>query len=97
MSETAPVSFQSNPSRRTPRWARNLFFGGAVGLVVALVLLFLLALFYGKSLGLSASQDAVVAFDLTLFHSQLVGIVGMIIGAAAGAVVGSIAHLLHRH
>lgn len=98
MSERVPVSsFQVGAGSKTPRWARNVFVGGLVGLVVALVVLFMLALSYGESMGLSGARELKVAALLTLFLSQPTSIIGMLTGAVAGAVVGSIAHLLHPH
>jgi hypothetical protein len=96
MAERAPISFQTDTGRTVPRWARNVFFGGAIGLVVGLAVVFLLALFYGKSTGLTAGECAAFACTMTVFLSQPAAIGGMVAGAAAGAVVGGIAHLL-RH
>lgn len=70
---------------------------GFIGLVVGLAVVFLLAVFYGNAIGLTAGECAAFACSMTVFLSQPAGIAGMVAGAAAGAVVGSVAHLLHRH
>jgi hypothetical protein len=98
MSGRVPVSpMPIGNGRKAPRWARNLFFGGVIGVVVALVVLFVAGLVYGKSMCLSPVEDAGFALTMTMFLSQPAGIAGMIIGAVAGAAVGSVAHFLHHH
>jgi len=96
MAERAQVSLHSGVDKPAPRWARNLFVGAAIGLVIGIGIVYVLAFVYGETLGLTVGKCAAFACTMTVFLSQPAGIVGMVGGAAAGAAVGGVAHWLHR-
>ena len=96
MSKQAPVSMQTGTGNKAPRWARNVFWGGVIGLAVGLATVFVLAVVYGEAIGLAPGACALFACDMTLLLSQPAGLGGVVAGAVAGAVVGGLAHVLHR-
>lgn len=77
------------------RWVKYVLAGGAAGMVIGILVLFVAALLFGESLGLAGGQCVLLGCALTLMVSQPVGAVGMLIGAAVGAVAGAVLHHTH--
>jgi hypothetical protein len=71
--------------------ARYVLIGGALGLLVALAVTFVLALIDGNAQGMTAGSCAIYGCTITMLLSQPTGIAGMLFGATAGGLVGAAA------
>lgn len=78
------------------RLARYLYWGAGVGVIGSIAMLFVIVFFYGQSMGLSAGECTVLSCVMTILLSQPAGIVGILAGAAIGALCGYIGHW-HRY
>ncbi len=79
-----------------PRWLRYLVLGGAAGFVVGVAALFVVAVLYGKAMGLSPAACTAAAVCLTLLLSQPAGLAGMVAGTTVGAAAGAVVYYV-RH
>jgi hypothetical protein len=64
-------------------------------LASAIAMLFVIVFFYGQSMGLSAGDCTILSCVMTILLSQPAGIVGILAGAAIGAICGYIGHRIH--
>ena len=96
MSENGPVSVPIGTANVVPRWVKYAFWGSVAGLVVALCAVFVVALLYGNSIGLSPAACVAVGCTLTVLFSQPAGLVGMVTGAMIGALFGGIVYYVHH-
>ncbi|MBL0141861.1 MAG: hypothetical protein IPP91_07260 [Betaproteobacteria bacterium] len=96
MSEIRLDSVPEGSAKSVPHWVNHVFWGSVAGLAIGLITVFLLTTFHGGAMGLSPSACVALGCTMTLLLSQPAGIVGMIAGAAIGAVVGGAAHRI-RH
>jgi hypothetical protein len=83
------------PMNTAFRWATYILAGGAAGLAIGVVALFVAATLYGEALGFSAGACAIFGCLITLLLSEPVGVAGMIVGAAVGGVAGAV--VFHAH
>ena len=75
-----------------PRWARFAFAGGAAGLVSALVVLFVITVHYGATLGMGAEGCLIFGCAMTTMLSAPAGVTGIVAGIIVGAICGLIGH-----
>jgi hypothetical protein len=68
--------------------------GAVVGLVAAILITFVMALFDGQAQGMSAGSCVLYGCVLTVLLSQMAGFSGMAVGAGVGAAAGGIIHLI---
>ncbi len=96
MSENDSVSVPTGNAKATSVWVKYAFLGSVVGLVVALGVLFALAMVYGDAMGLSTLGCVAASCTLTALFSQPAGIGGIVLGAVVGAAVGRVVqHMRH--
>jgi hypothetical protein len=79
-----------------PGLAPYVFWGALVGLIAALVTVFVVSVGYAHTLGLAPASCAVTGCVMTVMLSQPAGLCGLAAGAASGAVCGLVGHYL-RH
>jgi hypothetical protein len=89
MPTTLPLARDTAP--RDSLVARYVLIGGALGLLVALAMTFVLALIDGNAQGMSAGSCAMYGCTITMLLSQPTGIAGMLVGATVGGLVGAAA------
>jgi hypothetical protein len=97
MSNNVPGSVAPFTTKSIPKFAKFVFFGGAAGLLLGVVVLFLVSLTFGEAIGLAPGACVAFGCFATLLLSQAVGLAGMIVGAAAGAVAGGVVYYVHHH
>jgi hypothetical protein len=89
MTEKLTVPMTSGTMPWVPPWARNVFWGGVVGLAVGVAVAFALAIVDGFARGMSPLACAAYGCTLTMLLSHPAGIGGMLLGAVLGAFGGS--------
>jgi hypothetical protein len=82
---------------KTSRLLRYAFVGGAVGLFVGVLVVFLMALFYGEAIGFRPGACLFFACTEAMLLSQPAGVAGMAVGAAVGLMAGSVIYYVHHH
>ena len=88
MSEKLMVPAAPEAVPRVPRSIRQVFLGGAVGLVAGLAIAFAFAMFDGYAKGMTPLACLAYGCTLTMLLSHPAGIGGMLIGATLGALRG---------
>lgn len=71
-----------------PRPLRYMYWGGLIGLAIAIVATFVSAFAYGQAEGMTAGSCVVYGCVVTLLLSQLSGVGGLIVGGGVGALAG---------
>jgi hypothetical protein len=92
MTTTLPLPVES--AYRPSRPVRYMLAGAVVGLIAAILLTFVLALFDGQAQGMSAGNCVVYGCVLTVLLSQMAGFSGMAVGAGVGALAGGVVHVV---
>ena len=92
MTPMLPVTVPTE--HRYARPVRYMFWGGLAGMIAAIVLTFVLALFDGNAQGMGVGSCVAYGCVLTLLLSQAVGVTGMLTGAGLGALAGGTLSLL---
>jgi len=87
----APVATQVQFARPV----RYMFWGAGVGLLAAIAATFVIALFDGQAQGMTPGSCVLYSCVLTLLLSQMVGLTGIFVGAAAGALTGAVVGVVH--
>ena len=87
----APVATQIQLTRPV----RYMFWGAGVGLLAAIAATFVMALFDGQAQGMTPGSCVLYSCVLTLMLSQMAGLTGMFVGAAAGALTGGAIGVVH--
>jgi len=96
MSQNGSLSIPTGNVNVTSLWVKYAFLGSVAGLVVALGVLFAVAMVYGDAMGLSTLGCVAASCTLTALFSQPAGISGIVFGAIAGAAVGGVVqHVRH--
>ncbi len=92
MTTTLPLPVEAG--YRPSRPVRYMLGGAVVGLVAAILITFVMALFDGQAQGMSAGSCVLYGCVLTVLLSQMAGFSGMAVGAGVGAAAGGIVHLI---
>ena len=92
--DAVQMRFRPTSIKRLLRYA---FFGGAVGFIIGVGVLLVIAAFYGELIGLSPGHDLFFALTVTMFLSQPAGITGMVVGATVGVMAGAVIYYMHYH
>jgi hypothetical protein len=93
MTTTIPAPVATEVQFARP--VRYMFWGAGVGLLAAIAATFVMALFDGQAQGMTPGSCVLYGCVLTLLLSQMVGLTGMFVGAAAGALTGGVIGVAH--
>lgn len=92
MSDKKFAAETGSTASTVPRWARYVFWGAIVGLASALSSLFVVTFYYGETIGLVTKSCAILGCAMTAMLSQPAGLLGLLVGAACGALCGVVVH-----
>lgn len=96
MSEKGPSIGANRTANDVPPLGHYVFWGAVVGLIGGLGTLFVVSVYYGATLGLAPASCVLLGCAMTVLLVQPAGLIGVLAGAACGAVFGFAAHYVHR-
>jgi hypothetical protein len=87
----------SNPVPRRKKsvvgqWAKYVCVGALAGLALGILVVFVAAFFFGAATGLPAGACTALACVTTVLLSESAGFIGMIVGVSVGALAGAVVH-----
>lgn len=85
-----------DPPKKAPEKAHCVFWGAAIGVLVALVTLLVASTYYGATIGLEPIDCVILGCVTTVLLSQPVAAVGLGAGAACGGAYAWIAGCRRR-
>ncbi len=84
-----------DPPSTVPQKVHFVYWGAVIGLFAGLATLFTVSTAYGAASGLAPANCAALGGVTTLLLSQPIGLAGILVGAACGALWALVAHRVH--